>query len=156
MAIIFLSFHTNKSMSMIMSANMTVMTFSAPFQTGSITLKVLPKIETKGLTADDVTTLSEQSFGIMRSAYMKISGQTVQSNGPSTHWASCSCHALSFAPTTRMAWDYVIIVMVVMLTMTARRFSILSDVLMKQEHMSIQTDKHTHSPWLQYIQQMSS
>lgn len=85
MAIIFLSFHTNKSMSMIMSANMTVMTFSALFQTGSITLKVLPKIETKGLTADDVTTLSEQSFGIMRSAYMKISGQTVQSNGPSTH-----------------------------------------------------------------------
>lgn len=30
-----------------------------------------------------------------------------------------------------------------MLTMTARRFSILSDVVMKQEHMSIQTDTHT-------------
>lgn len=128
---------------MIMSANMAVMTFSALFQTGSITLKILPKIETKGLTADDVTTLSEQSFGIMRSAFLEISGKTVQSNGPSTHWAPCSCRALSFAPTTRMAWDYVFIV-VVMLTMTARRFSILSDVLMKQEHMSIQTDRHTY------------
>lgn len=55
------------------------------FNSGSITLKVLPKIETKGLTADDVTTLSEQSFDIMQSAFLKISGQTVQSNGPSTH-----------------------------------------------------------------------
>ncbi len=142
MAIIILSFHTNKGMSRIMSANMPVMTFSALFQTGSITLKVLPKIETKGLTADDVTTLSEQSFDIMQSAFLKISGQTVQSNGPSSHWASCSSRTLSFAP-TRMAWVYVIIVVVVMLTMTARRFSILSDVVMKQEHMSIQTDTHT-------------
>lgn len=129
---------------MIMSANMAVMMFSALFQTGSITLKILPKIETKGLTADDVTTLSEQSFGIMCSAFLEISGKTVQSNGPSTHWAPCSCRTLSFAPTTRMAWDYIVVVVMVMLTMTARHFSILSDVLMKQEHMSIQTDRHTY------------
>ncbi|KTF90684.1 hypothetical protein cypCar_00021041 [Cyprinus carpio] len=51
----------------------------------TITLKILPKIETKGLTADDVTTLSEQSFSVMHSAFLEISGQTAQSNGPSTH-----------------------------------------------------------------------
>ncbi len=123
---------------------MAVMMFSALFQTGSITLKILPKIETKGLTEDDVTTLSEQSFGIMCSAFLEISGKTVQSNGPSTHWVPCSCRTLSFAPTTRMAWDYIVVVVMVMLTMTARHFSILSDVLMKQEHMSIQTDRHTY------------
>ncbi|NP_001071200.1 1-acyl-sn-glycerol-3-phosphate acyltransferase beta [Danio rerio] len=55
------------------------------FKSGTITLKVLPKIETKGLTADDVTTLSDQAFGVMRSAFMEISGQSAQSNGPSTH-----------------------------------------------------------------------
>ncbi|XP_016424484.1 1-acyl-sn-glycerol-3-phosphate acyltransferase alpha-like [Sinocyclocheilus rhinocerous] len=55
------------------------------FKSGTITLKILPKIETKGLTADDVTPLSEQSFSVMRSAFLEISGQTSQSNGPSTH-----------------------------------------------------------------------
>lgn len=123
---------------------MIMSVISAPFPTGTITLKILPKIETKGLTADDVTLLSEQSFGIMRSAFLEISGQSVQSNGPSTHWSPRCCRALSFAPTTRMAWVYVVVVVVVTVTMTTRRFSILSDVLMKQEHMSIQTDRHTY------------
>lgn len=55
------------------------------FTSGTITLKILPKIETKGLTADDVTSLSEQSYSIMRSAFLELSGQTPQSNGPSNH-----------------------------------------------------------------------
>ncbi|XP_026103642.1 1-acyl-sn-glycerol-3-phosphate acyltransferase alpha-like [Carassius auratus] len=69
------------------------------FKSGTITLKVLPKIETKGLTADDVTTLSEKSFSVMHSAFMEISSQTTQSNGP--------VFPLS-APTTRMARDHVV------------------------------------------------
>ncbi|XP_051733415.1 1-acyl-sn-glycerol-3-phosphate acyltransferase beta [Ctenopharyngodon idella] len=55
------------------------------FKSGTITLKILPKIETKGLTADDVTALSNQSFGVMHSAFLEISGQATQCNGPSTH-----------------------------------------------------------------------
>lgn len=55
------------------------------FNSGTITLKILPKIETKGLTADDVTSLTDQSYGIMRSAFLEISGKTPQSNGPSCH-----------------------------------------------------------------------
>ncbi|XP_065099980.1 1-acyl-sn-glycerol-3-phosphate acyltransferase beta [Paramisgurnus dabryanus] len=55
------------------------------FNSGTITLKILPKIETKGLTADDVTSLTDQSYGIMRSAFLEISGKTPQSNGPSSH-----------------------------------------------------------------------
>ncbi|XP_051960082.1 1-acyl-sn-glycerol-3-phosphate acyltransferase beta [Xyrauchen texanus] len=55
------------------------------FKSGKITLKILPKIETKGLTADDVTSLSDQSHAIMRSAFQEISGQAPQSNGPSNH-----------------------------------------------------------------------
>lgn len=64
---------------------MTVMNISTLFLTGTITLKILPKIETKGLTADDVTALSNQSFGVMHSAFLEISGQATQCNGPSTH-----------------------------------------------------------------------
>ncbi|XP_057216112.1 1-acyl-sn-glycerol-3-phosphate acyltransferase beta [Triplophysa rosa] len=55
------------------------------FNSGTITLKVLPKIETKGLTGEDVTSLSEQSYGSMRSAFLELSGQPPQSNGPSNH-----------------------------------------------------------------------
>lgn len=74
---------------------MNVMNISTLFLTGTITLKILPKIETKGLTADDVTALSDQSFGVMHSAFLEISGQATQCNGPSTHWALCCCRALS-------------------------------------------------------------
>lgn len=52
---------------------------------GTITLKVLPKIETKGMTTDDVAALSDKSYDIMRSAFMEISGSASQSNGPSGH-----------------------------------------------------------------------
>ncbi|XP_062409986.1 1-acyl-sn-glycerol-3-phosphate acyltransferase beta [Sardina pilchardus] len=55
------------------------------FKSGTITLKILPKIETKGLTTDDVSTLTDQSYAIMRSAFLEISGPGKQSNGPSSH-----------------------------------------------------------------------
>ncbi|XP_051962073.1 1-acyl-sn-glycerol-3-phosphate acyltransferase alpha-like [Xyrauchen texanus] len=53
------------------------------FKSGKITLKILPKIETKGLTTDDVTSLSDQSYALMRSAFLEISGLGPKSNGPS-------------------------------------------------------------------------
>ena len=53
---------------------------------GSITLKILPKIETKGLTTDDVATLTDQAYDIMRSAFLEMSGPApLLSNGPSKH-----------------------------------------------------------------------
>ncbi|KAK1803601.1 hypothetical protein P4O66_021014, partial [Electrophorus voltai] len=55
------------------------------FKSGTITLKILPKIETKGLTSDDVTPLCERSYGVMRAAFLEISCQSPQSNGPSNH-----------------------------------------------------------------------
>ncbi|KAJ8286892.1 hypothetical protein GJAV_G00044580 [Gymnothorax javanicus] len=53
------------------------------FKSGTITLKILPKIETKGLMTEDVAALSDKSYDIMRSAFMEISGSGSQSNGPS-------------------------------------------------------------------------
>lgn len=55
------------------------------FKSGTITLKILPKIDTKGLTSDDVTSLCDKSYAVMRSTFLEISGQPPQSNGPSTH-----------------------------------------------------------------------
>ncbi|XP_041914271.1 1-acyl-sn-glycerol-3-phosphate acyltransferase beta [Alosa pseudoharengus] len=55
------------------------------FKSGTITLKILPKIETKGLTTDDVSTLTDQSYALMHSAFLEISGPRKQSNGPSSH-----------------------------------------------------------------------
>lgn len=52
--------------------------------TGTIRLKILPKIETKGMTPDDVTSLCEKSFLLMRSAFLDIS--VTRSNGPLSHW----------------------------------------------------------------------
>lgn len=51
---------------------------------GTIRLKILPKIETKGMTQDDVTSLCEKSFLLMRSAFLDIS--VTRSNGPLSHW----------------------------------------------------------------------
>lgn len=48
-------------------------------------MKILPKIETEGMTSDDVSTLSDKSFGLMRSAFMGISDKVAQSNGPTRH-----------------------------------------------------------------------
>lgn len=55
------------------------------FKSGIITLKILPKIETKGLSSDDVSALTDQSYALMRSAFLEISGPGQQSNGPSCH-----------------------------------------------------------------------
>lgn len=53
---------------------------------GTIRLKILPKIETKGMTSDDVTSLADKSYQVMRSAFMEISDSIAQSNGPTRHW----------------------------------------------------------------------
>ncbi|TRY64891.1 hypothetical protein DNTS_024595 [Danionella cerebrum] len=55
------------------------------FKSGTITLKILPKIETKGMTADDVSSLTEKSFSVMHSAFQEISSKPAQSNGPTSH-----------------------------------------------------------------------
>uniref|UniRef100_A0A3Q3AML0 1-acyl-sn-glycerol-3-phosphate acyltransferase n=1 Tax=Kryptolebias marmoratus TaxID=37003 RepID=A0A3Q3AML0_KRYMA len=55
------------------------------FRSGTIKLKILPKIETKGMTADDVSSLSDKSYSLMRSAFLEISDSVTQSNGPSRH-----------------------------------------------------------------------
>ncbi|XP_063066946.1 1-acyl-sn-glycerol-3-phosphate acyltransferase beta [Engraulis encrasicolus] len=58
------------------------------FKSGTITLKILPKIETKGMTSDDVSALTDQAYDLMRSVFLDISGPppatTPQSNGPTS------------------------------------------------------------------------
>lgn len=56
-----------------------------PTSTGTIRLKILPKIETKGMTSEDVSSLSDKSFNLMRSAFLDISDSVTQSNGPLRH-----------------------------------------------------------------------
>ncbi|XP_023673757.1 1-acyl-sn-glycerol-3-phosphate acyltransferase beta isoform X1 [Paramormyrops kingsleyae] len=53
------------------------------FKSGTIRLKILPKIETKGLTSDDVATLCDKSYAVMRSAFLEVSRAGSQNNGPS-------------------------------------------------------------------------
>ncbi|XP_067106201.1 1-acyl-sn-glycerol-3-phosphate acyltransferase beta [Osmerus mordax] len=55
------------------------------FKSGTITLKILPKIETKGMTSDDVSPLCDKSYDLMRSAFLDISAPVTQSNGPTRH-----------------------------------------------------------------------
>ncbi|XP_060916719.1 1-acyl-sn-glycerol-3-phosphate acyltransferase beta [Labrus mixtus] len=55
------------------------------FNSGVIRLKILPKIDTKGMTSDDITSLSDKSFNVMRSAFLNISNSVTQSNGPTRH-----------------------------------------------------------------------
>ncbi|KAG7477248.1 hypothetical protein MATL_G00092130 [Megalops atlanticus] len=64
--------------------HLTVLRVSSPGP-GTITLKILPKIETKGMTTDDVSALADKSYNIMRSVFMEISAPGSQSNGPSGH-----------------------------------------------------------------------
>lgn len=56
------------------------------FKSGTIRLKILPKIETKGMTSDDVSSLSDKSYNLMRSAFLSISNSVTQSNGPLRQW----------------------------------------------------------------------
>nr|XP_020475130.1 1-acyl-sn-glycerol-3-phosphate acyltransferase alpha-like [Monopterus albus] len=55
------------------------------FKPGTITLKILPKIETKGMTSEDVSSLADKSFNLMRSVLLEISDSITQSNGPLRH-----------------------------------------------------------------------
>lgn len=55
------------------------------FNSGTIRLQILPKIETKGMTSDDVASLCDKSFEVMRSAYLNVSDSIIQSNGPLRH-----------------------------------------------------------------------
>ncbi|RVE66027.1 hypothetical protein OJAV_G00122500 [Oryzias javanicus] len=55
------------------------------FNSGTIRLKILPKIETKGMTSDDVSSLADKSYQVMRSAFLEISDSIAQSNGPTRH-----------------------------------------------------------------------
>ncbi|KAK3555213.1 hypothetical protein QTP86_010465 [Hemibagrus guttatus] len=55
------------------------------FKSGTITLKILPKIETKGLTSDDVSSLCDRLYAVMSAAFLEVSAQSPQSNGPSNH-----------------------------------------------------------------------
>ncbi|GAA6074879.1 1-acyl-sn-glycerol-3-phosphate acyltransferase beta isoform X1, partial [Tachysurus ichikawai] len=55
------------------------------FKSGTITLKILPKIATKGLTSDDVSSLCDRLHAVMCAEFRKISSPSPQSNGPSNH-----------------------------------------------------------------------
>ncbi|KAM9306980.1 1-acyl-sn-glycerol-3-phosphate acyltransferase beta [Pholidichthys leucotaenia] len=55
------------------------------FKSGLIRLKILPKIETKGMTSDDVSSLSDKCYDVMRSVFLDISDSVTQSNGPVGH-----------------------------------------------------------------------
>ncbi|XP_041825697.1 1-acyl-sn-glycerol-3-phosphate acyltransferase beta [Melanotaenia boesemani] len=55
------------------------------FKSGTIRLKILPKIETTGMTSEDISTLSDKSFNLMRSAFLNISDSVTHSNGPTRH-----------------------------------------------------------------------
>lgn len=57
------------------------------FKSGVIRLKILPKIETKGLTSEDVSDLCDTSFNVMHSAFLEVSSSSSapQSNGPVSH-----------------------------------------------------------------------
>ncbi|KAG7480418.1 hypothetical protein MATL_G00055870 [Megalops atlanticus] len=50
------------------------------FKSGTIKLKILPKIQTKGMTSDDVSALAQKSYDIMHSAFLEISGAANHSN----------------------------------------------------------------------------
>ena len=56
------------------------------FKSGTIRVKVLPKIETKGMTSEDVSSLSDKAFEVMRASFLEVSTLPAvpQSNGPTT------------------------------------------------------------------------
>lgn len=56
------------------------------FNSGTIRIKILPKIETKGLTSDDIPSLIDKSFDLMNSSFLSISNFVPHSNGPCKHW----------------------------------------------------------------------
>ncbi|XP_069465693.1 1-acyl-sn-glycerol-3-phosphate acyltransferase beta isoform X2 [Ambystoma mexicanum] len=52
------------------------------FTSGVIKVEVFPKIETTGLTADDVTELTGQCYDTMRTTFFRLSNKMNQANGP--------------------------------------------------------------------------
>ncbi|XP_054468394.1 1-acyl-sn-glycerol-3-phosphate acyltransferase beta [Anoplopoma fimbria] len=55
------------------------------FNSGTIRLKILPKIDTKGMTMDDVSSLCDKSFNVMSAAFLNVSDSKPHSNGPLRH-----------------------------------------------------------------------
>ncbi|KAL6096664.1 agpat2 [Pungitius sinensis] len=53
------------------------------FNSGTVRLRILPKIETKGMTSDDISSLCDKSFDLMRDAFLNVSDFKRTSNGPS-------------------------------------------------------------------------
>ncbi|KAF2986855.1 hypothetical protein EK904_010921 [Melospiza melodia maxima] len=53
------------------------------FTSGKIKVEVLPPIETKGLTSDDVTELSDRCFSTMRETLFRLSGHPGQAKDSS-------------------------------------------------------------------------
>lgn len=52
------------------------------FTSGTIKVEILPKIETTGLTAEDVSELTEQCYATMRSTFFRLSNKENKVNGP--------------------------------------------------------------------------
>lgn len=50
---------------------------------GKIKVEILPPIETKGLTSDDVTELSDRCFSTMRETLFRLSGHPGQAKDSS-------------------------------------------------------------------------
>ncbi|XP_029301028.1 1-acyl-sn-glycerol-3-phosphate acyltransferase beta [Cottoperca gobio] len=55
------------------------------FNSGTIRVKILPKIDTRGMTSDDIPSLSDKSFNLMRAALLNLPNSVTQSNGPCRH-----------------------------------------------------------------------
>ncbi|KAK6481043.1 1-acyl-sn-glycerol-3-phosphate acyltransferase alpha-like [Huso huso] len=55
------------------------------FKSGTVTIKILPKVETKNMTSDDVSALSDTCYQLMNSAFAEISQPAGQTNGPSSN-----------------------------------------------------------------------
>ncbi|XP_060923791.1 1-acyl-sn-glycerol-3-phosphate acyltransferase beta [Limanda limanda] len=55
------------------------------FKSGTIRLQILPKIDTQGMTTDDVASLLDKSFNAMRPVFLETCNSAPQSNGPSKH-----------------------------------------------------------------------
>lgn len=45
-------------------------------------MQILPKIDTKGMALDDVASLCDKSYDVMRSAFRNVAESKTQSNGP--------------------------------------------------------------------------
>lgn len=50
------------------------------------------------MTTDDVTSLSDKSFNLMRSAFLNVSDSVTQSNGPLRHWTDFTTLPPLFSP----------------------------------------------------------